>query len=652
MTESHLTAAASTEALNTADAIEALLSRLEAAARLQREPEDFFPQLLREVLGALSATSGAIWCESDQGLVCLCRLGGPAPGGQPLSEAAEHQAAAAALLADESQRIAPNDSLPGESHGLNATGWMQCFFPRPGEGVPGVVLRVGLRPDLSLNARETASGLLSAVADIALSYQLQHRLRTLQSQEVFWRELDTAAQAIHAAKGRRACARTLAEQVRRLVGCDRASLLIRRGSRCRLAAISSATDADRRARQVRLLEAIASDAVQAGSSFQIDVGRGGNAYRVSEHVDAYLDETQLRSLHCELLIPPQSERSIGCLVVESYQGEQNDVWDDQLRALVPHAATALSRALDEESRGWRRLLSPWRWLSTTGLWLLLLAAVAAAIAALTMLQTDLTIEAPGRLMPVQRRGVFAPADAIVSNVLVTDGTAVIAGQSLATLLDPDLELEFSRLSGELETAAAKLDAVQARRKLLRGSKDVDASLLSIEEGELKATVAGLEQQLDVVRRQREQLTVVSPIAGRVARWDLGEVLQSLPVRHGQSLMDVYDPAGAWRLELQIPDDVAGYVRMAVEHGPPLVHYVFQTEPGRVYSGELQTLADATELTGQGELSVRGLVPVTVDAAHPPRRGASVVAKITCGRRSVGFVWFRELIEFVQRRILF
>ena len=550
-------------ALNTADAIDALLSRLETAARQQREPEEFFQQLLRDVVGALSAISGAVWTESDAGLNCLERVGGGPRSLDHLSAAAEQRLAAATLLDGEPQLLPPGGTIAA-SEAVNDSQVLQCFVPKVAAGVPGVVLRVALRPDASLGARETAGGLLQAAAEIALSFQLQHRLRTLHQHETFWRELDAALLAINTTRRFSDAARTMAEQVRRMLGCDRVSVLVRRGSRCRLVAVSSATEANRRARQVRLLEHLASDATNSEGSFQVQVGSGTSPLRSSSAIEAYLDETQLRTVRCDVLNVPEGDeqRAVGSLVCDSFTGKATEQWAYQLSVLVPHCAMALDRAVREQDRGWRRLLHPLRSLSRAAVWLLVCGLIGAAAAALTILRTDFTIEADGRLMPVERRGVFAPADAIVTDILVADGSAVTAGQPLATLVDSDLELEFSRLEGELQTAAARLDAVQARRKLKLRDKDSDASLLSIEEEELKATVAGLQRQREVVQQQRERLSVLSPLGGRVTRWDLQEVLQSLPVRHGQNLMDVYNPDGPWRLELQIPDDVAGYVRLA------------------------------------------------------------------------------------------
>ena len=48
------------------------------------------------------------------------------------------------------------------------------------------------------------------------------------------------------------------------------------------------------------------------------------------------------------------------------------------------------------------------------------------------------------------------------------------------------------------------------------------------------------------------------------------------------------------------------------------------------------------------------VDVAIDrgALTEPRPGATVIARIHCGRRSLGYVWLHEVWEFIQTRILF
>ena len=183
-----------------------------------------------------------------------------------------------------------------------------------------------------------------------------------------------------------------------------------------------------------------------------------------------------------------------------------------------------------------------------------------------------------------------------------------------------------------------------------------AGQLAAEEEELKKTLESLGRQLEIVNRRVAELTLRSPIAGQVVRWDLIRSLESRPVRQGQLLMQVVDPAGPWQLELRIPDRHVRHVlaaqAAATDANRLSVRFLFRMSPKTTYSAMLDDVHFATDLDQDGELST--LAKVTLNPKNIPdlRPGSSVIAKINCGRRSIGYVWLRELLEFLQTRVFF
>ena len=159
-----------------------------------------------------------------------------------------------------------------------------------------------------------------------------------------------------------------------------------------------------------------------------------------------------------------------------------------------------------------------------------------------------------------------------------------------------------------------------------------------------------------MNRRVAELTLRSPIAGQVVRWDLIRSLESRPVRQGQLLMQVVDPTGPWQLELRIPDRQVRHVlaaqAAAKDENKLSVRFLFRMSPKTTYSATLDDVNLATDLDQDGELST--LAKVTLNPKDIPdlRPGSSVIAKIKCGRRSLGYVWLRELLEFLQTRVLF
>jgi hypothetical protein len=143
----------------------------------------------------------------------------------------------------------------------------------------------------------------------------------------------------------------------------------------------------------------------------------------------------------------------------------------------------------------------------------------------------------------------------------------------------------------------------------------------------------------------------------VLTWSTEELLVRRPVRRGQKLMTVANVDGPWILELQVPDSEIAHVqagRTAASSGQR-VTFMLRTQPGEEYQGTVRQLATTvSEDPDPSEGAPSVLVTVDIDRQAVPnlRPGASVSARIDCGRRSIGYVWLRQLWEAIQRRVLF
>jgi hypothetical protein len=118
---------------------------------------------------------------------------------------------------------------------------------------------------------------------------------------------------------------------------------------------------------------------------------------------------------------------------------------------------------------------------------------------------------------------------------------------------------------------------------------------------------------------------------------------------------VANRSGDWELELQMPEDRAGALAAARNDpnlGPALkVTYRLATAPGVDHEGTVKDVHLAAEVHGEEGNTV--LVKVAIDKEGLDLRpGADVIAKVHCGRRSLGYVWFHDVLAFIQSRILF
>jgi hypothetical protein len=131
------------------------------------------------------------------------------------------------------------------------------------------------------------------------------------------------------------------------------------------------------------------------------------------------------------------------------------------------------------------------------------------------------------------------------------------------------------------------------------------------------------------------------------------------VEKGQVLMSIADKTGPWELEVHMPDDRLGHVNRAAQAAKAAgrdleVDYILATDPGTRHRGLVREIHEQAEVRGEDGNTV--LVRVTIDPERHEKQelgaGASVTARIACGKRPLGYVWFHDLLSFIQTQILF
>ena len=81
-------------------------------------------------------------------------------------------------------------------------------------------------------------------------------------------------------------------------------------------------------------------------------------------------------------------------------------------------------------------------------------------------------------------------------------------------------------------------------------------------------------------------------------------------------------------------------------------FLLAMDPDHTYEGRVRKVAMTTDTLDEGGPQVLVTASVDRDALPRLRPGASVVAKIDCGRRSLGFVWLHDVWDAVRTRVLF
>lgn len=651
--------------------------------------EEFFPAFLDRVVSALAAAGGAIWLpDAGDGQLRLryhIHLKDLALAEYPAA-AAQHGRLLERVWAEgQPVSVGPDDGTADARATGNPTPCLLLLGLLTVDGQRQGLVEIFQRPRGGPVTQRGYLRFLVQMCDVAGDYLKTRRLRELREHQAWWEGLEQFLHAIHRRLDLQATAYAIANEGRRLLGVDRVSVVVRRHERVQVLAVSGLDTIDNRAGEVARMAALVSTVLATGEPLWSPPPEAAPAVAaegrqplppVAEALQPYLDASHARHVVVLPLRPPadtgEAESAadpaapVGALVVEQFlEVRRPGDWPARVECVARHTAVALRQAREHESLF---LLPLWRWLgslrtvlATGGHRVLTLTALGALVlCGLAFLPGELEIAATGRLQPVVRQEIFASIAGTVEEVLVEHGQAVQANQVLARLRNTDLALELADLLGRKTTVQEQLLAVQ--RSLLKADQlpAEERNRLAGSQAELKQAVASLDRQLELCRRKEQQLLVRTPRRGLVASWHVRQELLQRPVQMGQRLMSIIDPDGAWELELEVPERDVGHVLAArprptgESQSRPGLPVVFQlhTHPGRSFTARVVEIERTTERAAPAGTVV--YVRAAVDKRQLPDLGGQVTAdaRLGCGKRPLGYVWLRDVIETVQLKVLF
>lgn len=654
--------------------LEQAIERLHVAARAPIGVREFYRQLLSEACDALAATGGAAWRVRDDGRPELVgrELTDPADA-ELLNRTAHREAVAAALDGgapviqaaqdrDVEILLCPVRQAAGDGAKPQAVGLIELWMPAA-ESPP---------------VRQGWLDYSAALADVAADFHVWEELRRLRGAATLRRQSIDLVRRVQGPRDLKSAAFEAANEGRRLLGCDRVSALVRRGSRWRLVAVSGADRVERRTDFTRRSEALARHVAAWGEPVDYTTQRGAEpAANVGDAVDGelppalgaaieeHVDHSHARRLACTpIAFAPRTEADARprrtkfdvVLLAERFDAVGQDELRSQLVEIGELCGPALARAAELDrfpvrtllgwSDRWTALRQPGKAMRAASI----VAALAAVVAALVFVPCDFDVEAPARLAAAVERDVFASASGAVAEVRVKHGQTVAAGDVLVVLSDPELALKLQETRGELETTRKRLEALAVARtdRTLREDGEKDRLPLSAEQREMEERLASLERQLTLLEARSDALTLRSPHAGTVLTLDVQSLLESRPVERGQVLLTIADPASGWELKADVPQRQIGHVLEAqLEQTTPLAATyrlagdVAETYPGHVAEVSAAAPLDADHLQDESPpVEVR----IALDGAPPAaaRPGMSANVRIHCGRRSLGYVWLHDV----------
>lgn len=616
-----------------ADARITSLATLAELAESSPQPSRFYESLVELCVDSAGAVSGCLW-KLDAG-----EWRPVVESGVQIAALFGENGQAANSHSGELSKVAVDRSTTSyRSDAVDAMFLITHLELVDGDGLLEVVV-LPRNPQSDVAFLQTASQIATEYArSFEASNQTPVRTNVAPATESKTALFDEFLLAIHREATVESVAFAVVNDGRSFVECDRMAIACQRGRKFEIVAVSGQTEVNQRSNAIQSLARLATSAAELQAPQSYPVGVCDSEFESIAR--NYRQESAAAAIHAQPLISGAGEL-IGVLISEWFS--RQDVQTPKVAEITPHAALAIQKAVrqSENKLGLNRLFRLNK--------LVAFSTVTSLVAALCLVPAQLAIEATGELQPAERRNVFASRDAVVHKVLVSDGATVNQNTPLVELHDSDLEYEVSRIKGEILTTMERQSALDAAVVL---SREDDDGRRGAESAELAQHLASLKEQLDILEHAQEQLVLRSPIDGEVMTWNPEELLASRPIRRGQILLAVADPKGDWILDLTVPDEDFAHIAEAqrTANEPLLVTFHASTEPGRVCHGRLIDVATTSETDELLGPVVRMTVQIERNEVRDLRPGIGVVAHVECGRRSVGYVWMRTLIDRVRGRV--
>ena len=662
--------------------IRSLAVEVEQLAKSDCTEDEFFEGFLTRSTSALASMGGAIWMLDDQQQLRLryqINLKQTGLAERPDAQIQHHRLLQRVLAKGESTLVGPQSGATksgdsSDSEGANPTDFLLVLAPLTVDQNSVGLIEIFQRAATGPNTQQGYLRFLNQMGETGSRYLANHRIRSFAAQQEMWHQLEQFIRSIHQGLNSKQTIYTLANESRRLIGCDRVSVAIGTGRNCRVKSVSGLDSIERRADQVKQLNLLAAAVIKAGQPLWYNDQHAALPPQLESKLQRYVDQSHTKMLAVVPLMESSDDpaldqpnkkkkkpRPIGAIIIEQLSDSRiSPTTRQRVDVVVHHGQTALANANRYSSIF---LMPLWQFLgkvcsifNVEQRWktaVVTLALVAAGLF-LTLFPYTFGLNANGRLVPESQFEVFAQTDGTMEEVFVSDtgDTVVQKQQVLGRMKNSDIELAISSIQGQIAEAQSRIGANSQRRssgKLELNEKTELESLIKSDE----QTILSLQRELSIRQEEQQLLNIVSPSAGRVVNWNVKQNLTNRPVTRGQNLMTVVPPEAVWELELQMPERRLAHLFRAINDAEEELQVTFGlvSNPGTEYTGTLISVDRKLDVyNDDGNAALVRVAFKNADiAADLLRTETRVTAKVHCGERSIGYVIFHELIETVQSK---
>lgn len=666
--------------------IRSLVSEISQLSKSDIGAEEYYAAFLQRVVSALAAVGGAVWLvEEGRRLQLAYQIN----LSQTLLDSSSDDAGRHLRLLNqvinngEGNLFPPLSGAADENSGGNPTRYLIVLSPLRNDGKVEGIIEIFQRPDSPPATQRGYLRFMEQMSELAGEWLKTQKLRQFSDKTSLWAQADQFSRQIHESLNLRETSYAVANEGRRLIGCDRVSVAISRGRKCYIEAVSGQDTMENRSNIVAALSNLATKVVATGEPLWYEGSTEDLPPQIEDAIEHYVDESYAKSITVLPLRRPVGVDAghqastghvdrdtdnlgevIGALIIEQIETElPRNIVAPRMDLVYEHSALALTNSMDHSNLF---LMPVWRTLGRAA-WIVrartlpktltIAGLILLALGLMTFVKKDFYLKAKGSLEPSIKQDVFVAVPGIVNKVHVEDQQFVKAGDPLLTLENTDLEVQLQEVLGQLQTTHEQL--LSASDALTRGANtnlsEDEKVRLGGQIRELHARIKSLELQHKLLLRKNELLKITAPIDGQVMlSWDVEESLMNRTVEPGQVLMTIADPSGDWELDLYMKETRSGKVDMA-RHDIKTdldVKYVLATDPGSERVGTVADVEKITQMHDEEGHTVRIRVAINQADITDPRPGTTVRGKVLCGRAAIGYTWFHEAFEWVQANILF
>lgn len=659
-----------------------LAREIERLSQADLEPRDFFQQFLDHLVGALGARAGAVWLNEGGRLQLLAdvRLGETGFNENPMAHRVNERLLVNVLQTGEASTHSSRDDgdtqLPTEH--MIILGALSANKDCVG------VVQLFQRPDAPDEARPGYLQFVEQMSGYASKYLERRNVKSAPvATSQFWNDFEQYLLQLQRSLDVDEVASAAASDGRLLLACDRLSVAVKRGKKTAIRAISGQDSVNPRANLVRTMAALAKTVISMREPLVYTGKVDKLAPQVERPLADYVSESGSRMvivlpfLESEQLLQKDDDggkknvklrKCTGCLIVEQVaESQPRPGLEERSEMLAEHVGAAINNSIKHGRIFGLRL---WKMFGAVAEWfhgrklaktMAALAVITIVIGAMVLVPWDYRIEGQGKLMPTEQYDVFAPANATVECLLDPegnplpqgknlDGLTVAKGQPLIRLRDKELEQRIEEQEGELhkqkisvQTTTNLMDAARTKSEILELQGKLAAAIIQIKT---------LNLTLAILAQRKEGLTVRAPHDGIITNFQTEQLLANRPVNRGELLLEIMDPTKDWRLEVEVEEQRMGHLRRAqIDSQESLpVEFILATDSEQTYNGELGEISTRASVSQTENKNVMQIfVEINPEDLAERRIGADVRTKINCGKRSLGYVLFGDVVEFLQKR---